>query len=98
MTTIKTLLAAALVAGSAGVAFASDNGDGARTLAEIRAVQQNSAPAVTEGRNAAEPGKFHYGDANVFRPQVLRQGQIEGRNSAGLATLDQGLEYRGSAN
>jgi hypothetical protein len=97
MTAIKTLLAAALVAGTAGVAVASDNGDGARTLAEIRAVQQNSARAVTEGRNAAEQGEFHYGDAQVFRPQVQRQGQVEGRNSAGFSTLNQGLEYRGSA-
>jgi uncharacterized protein (DUF2141 family) len=48
--TLKSLIAAALIASSATVAFASDNGDGAATLEGIRntqrgAITTNVAPA-----------------------------------------------------
>jgi hypothetical protein len=98
MTSIKTLIAAALVAGTAGVAFASDNGDGAATLDSIRQTQQTVSGFVTEGRNVRGAGEFNYGDANVFAPMPQVAGSITGGVAPGAYKKASGLEYRGSAN
>jgi hypothetical protein len=47
--TLKSLIAAALIASSATVAFASDNGDGAATLEGIRNTQRGVVTAPANG-------------------------------------------------
>jgi hypothetical protein len=94
MTSIKTLLAAALVAGSAGLAFASDNGDGARELAELRAVQQQAPIASSD---AATAGEYNYGDSNVERPMPQFNRRSDVRNTEARPAAIQSFEYRGNA-
>ncbi len=82
----------------ATVAFASDNGDGARTLNEVRAVQQNMAGTLTEGRNAAVMGEYTYGDSSVERPMPQAGRGLEGRDTGRWTAPVKSFEYRGSAN
>jgi hypothetical protein len=72
--TITSFLAAALIAGSATVAFASDNGDGAMTQDSIRNTQRG---IVTSQAKAYVP--FAYAGANTVQINaVMPEGPTNG--------------------
>jgi hypothetical protein len=94
MTSIKTIVVAALVAASAGAAFASDNRTGTATGNSIRQRPQTMSNFVAEGRNTHIPGEFGHGNI----PMTPSGTGIAGGKESIPSSTSNGLEYRGAAN
>jgi hypothetical protein len=98
MTSIKTIVVAALVAASAGTAFASDNRIGTATGDSIRQRSQTMSNFVAEGRNTHIPGEFGNGNASKVVPMAPSGTGIAGGKESIPSSISNGLEYRGAAN